>query len=422
MKYSAKEKVALALERVCGKSPFFAPFLLTSQVEECSPELRDQIMTFATDGRTIWYNPDFVDHLKPIEVCGILVHEALHKMFKHHLRIQNREPQRWNKAADYVIDPIVKDVGFPIPTGKIPHTFKVFGKEITVDMDLSMHGDSQYDGKSTEQVYELLPEPPKDKGGKGGQPGSGQPQNGQPQNGDTIQQSIGDVIKQKNADGTEMSEAEVREAEADMDRITITAANAAKAVGKFPGSLESYITQLVEPKVDWQSALRRFFGGDHPDDFSTRRINRPQWHMRRMLEPTIEKSGVGCLVIGVDTSGSVSDKELVQFFSEINFISEEMSPRQIIVIQCDHSVQKVDEYDQGEIVDDFRVKGRGGTRVMPVFREIDKRDYHPDRMIYLTDMGVDDWPKTPPPYPLLWVSTAPTSVKAPVGETITISV
>ena len=58
---------------------------------------------------------------------------------------------------------------------------------------------------------------------------------------------------------------------------------------------------------------------------------------------------------------------------------------------------------------------------MPVFDYIEEERLPVDQMIYMTDLEVSDFPEGVP-YPLLWVSTAPPSERAPVGDTVTITI
>ena len=47
------------------------------------------------------------------------------------------------------------------------------------------------------------------------------------------------------------------------------------------------------------------------------------------------RSGVGIIVLGVDTSGSIGEEELEQFAGEISAIADEAKPEAIHVVYCD---------------------------------------------------------------------------------------
>ncbi len=86
------------------------------------------------------------------------------------------------------------------------------------------------------------------------------------------------------------------------------------------------------------------------------------------------------------------------------------------MITCDSRVQDVKHYCEGDVIDKISAKGRGGTRVQPVFDYIEDQGLPVDNMVYLTDMGIWDYPDDAPDYPVLWVSTDIGSDKAPFGE------
>ena len=73
----------------------------------------------ATDGSRIVYNPAFVDQLKPAELEGTLAHEVLHCALGHQCRRGERDPELWNVAADFAINPILIGNGFALPAGAL---------------------------------------------------------------------------------------------------------------------------------------------------------------------------------------------------------------------------------------------------------------------------------------------------------------
>jgi len=132
--------------------PFFATLLLHMQ-----PIRRDQDFdTMATDGNYLYYNGDFVMGLDMDELVGVLAHEAMHPAMAHHLRRMEREPRRWNVAADYAINPIIIDSGLKLPKNALINP--------------------KYKGMMAEEIYNLLPEQPKN--AKSDPGGCGEPVDG----------------------------------------------------------------------------------------------------------------------------------------------------------------------------------------------------------------------------------------------------
>jgi len=113
----------------------------------------------------------------------------------------------------------------------------------------------------------------------------------------------------------------------------------------------------------------------------------------------------GRIVIAVDTSGSMSAREIGRILGEIDFIRYFVED--IFLIFHDYVIQEVirptslKQYMEGNSI---KVRGRGGTSHEDVFRYIEEKDLRPDLFIGFTD-GYSIFPKMEPPYPVLWVLT-----------------
>jgi len=100
--------------------------------------------------------------------------------------------------------------------------------------------------------------------------------------------------------------------------------------------------KAVSPKQDWRSVTRAFVAATTISDYRWTPPNRRHISSGLYL-PSVERSGVGTMVIGVDTSGSVGKEELEQFAAEITAISDEVQPDRIYVVYCDAAVNSVQE-------------------------------------------------------------------------------
>ena len=118
--------------------------------------------------------------------------------------------------------------------------------------------------------------------------------------------------------------------------------------------------------------------------------------------PSVERLGVGEIVIAVDTSGSIGRLELEQFAAEISAISEEAKPEAIHVVYCHAAVQCTQEFRPSEPVQ-LEPKGGGGTDFCPAFEWVAKHNIAPVCLIYLTDLCCDSYPEAPE-YLVLWVT------------------
>ena len=377
----ARSKVRLMLDKLSKGWGFYASILYQMPMV-----IKNDIDTMATDGTSIFYNEEFTDALTEPQLDGVKVHEALHRVLKHHLRMGKRDHQLWNIACDYAINPIILASDLVLPDGALV--------------------DARFKDMSAEKIYDILQseskDQPQDGNGVGGGSGSGQPQ----------PQAWGNVDAPQG-----MSEDQVKQQEATIDAQTMMAVSSVKNRGEIPSSIKDIIKAMERSQIDWVDVLRRFVGGDQPQDYSYRRPNRRQWYLNEVITPTSNMVGCGHVVVAIDTSGSVRNKELSYFLGELNEITKNSGAESVTVIQCDADIQKVVRYEKGEDIEQFEVKGRGGTRVMPVFDYIDKENIKVDNFIYFTDMGIFDYPTSDVGYPILWVSSDIKCKDAPIGQT-----
>ena len=88
----------------------------------------------------------------------------------------------------------------------------------------------------------------------------------------------------------------------------------------------------------------------------------------------------------LDTSGSISARELAIYVANLLGIIEETGPEQVAIIQCDAEVKRVDYLGPGETTDRIEVHGRGGTRFQPAFDWIAESGFAPHVIVYATDL------------------------------------
>jgi 6-phosphogluconolactonase/glucosamine-6-phosphate isomerase/deaminase len=66
--------------------PFFGTLLF-----RLGARARSSIATMATDGVSLYFNPEFVDSLSSAELIGVLAHETMHPALQHHTRRGGRD-------------------------------------------------------------------------------------------------------------------------------------------------------------------------------------------------------------------------------------------------------------------------------------------------------------------------------------------
>jgi len=110
-------------------------------------------------------------------------------------------------------------------------------------------------------------------------------------------------------------------------------------------------------------------------------------------------------VIGVDTSGSIGQKELDEFNAHINRILETCLPEKVTVLYCDSQINASTEYTP----DDFPIRltphGGGGTSFKPVFDWVRDYDGDVEVVVYLTDGYGDQTSIKTPAVDTVWLTT-----------------
>ena len=118
------------------------------------------------------------------------------------------------------------------------------------------------------------------------------------------------------------------------------------------------------------------------------------------------------LGVCVDSSGSVSDKELSLFFNEIEDIAKQC--QNVTIVEADCAVSNVQIITSGKKIVRKRTCG-GGTAYTPAIEECLKHDV--DAIIFFGDMDAADSPNEPK-IPVLWIAVGDSEPPAKFGKVI----
>lgn len=340
----------------------------------------DDVPTACTNGRDVMYGREFVASLTDQELVGMVLHENLHKAYQHaylwkHLWHEN--PKLANQAADYVINVEVKDLE----------------KKHSSFIKLPECGlyDPRFRGMDTGEVYRIL----KEEGGEG--------------EGGFDEHSF-----------DELTEEEKAEVQSEVDQAL---RQGALMAGKMGGDESRLIGELTAPKIDWREQLREFMSAvsQGRDDSTWRRPNR-RWLGEDLYMPSSVSESMGCLVVGIDTSGSVTGELVSNFLSEVVGICQNVLPETLHLIECDATIQAHTVYDHttlDSIQSKKTLSGGGGTDMREIFKLVATNNLKPEAIIVLTD-GMTPYPDTLE-YPTLWAITEK-HITAPVGTTLHLTI
>lgn len=153
-----------------------------------------------------------------------------------------------------------------------------------------------------------------------------------------------------------------------------------KSRGSVPGEFKDILDALLnvpEPKFDWKAYIRRFHGKSVKvyTKKSRRKLSK-----RYEDNPGLKIKQKKHILVGIDTSGSVSKSELEEFLTEIHHLNKTGSD--VTIVQCDTAIAHIGSYKPGE---DYKVHGRGGTSFQPVIDYYNEHMSNISCLIYFTD-------------------------------------
>lgn len=172
-----------------------------------------------------------------------------------------------------------------------------------------------------------------------------------------------------------------------------------KSRGTIPGEFQEILERInttEPPKFDWRSYLRRFAGGS--TKIFTKKSRR-KYNKRYAENPGLKIKPKRHILVGIDTSGSVSSNELKEFLHEIYHMQK--TGTEITIAQCDTAISHIGPYNPRK---EFTVHGRGGTDFQPMIDYYNANVHKYTCLIYLTDG------EAPAPSPargrMLWVMSS----------------
>jgi predicted metal-dependent peptidase len=207
-----------------------------------------------------------------------------------------------------------------------------------------------------------------------------------------------DIDNLNSADGETSASELADQLEREFIRMMQASLESTKNRGTMPGNLQSWVEELLKPPVvDWRQELRNYCKTAKPSlkKSTIARPRRKHINLGSSIEvceyPGKQKNPSYRIVFAIDTSGSVSDSELQEIFTELRGILNSNVGTEVTVVECDTQIGKIYELSGTSDVD-TKVSGRGGTSFDPVFEWVNGKPWadevcrkHPDLLIYATD-------------------------------------
>lgn len=387
--------------------------------------------TAYTDGVNKRYSKWFLNTIdKESKKRGLVLHENLHIALKqviHGKAMFDENRKMANLAADFVVNDVIECI-----QGKIGST-----SERIVELPDGAVYDPMFHNWSMRQVFEYLKKNAK-RNGKGGKPceNGSPPPNGEkgnnppPSGGQNNNDDFDTVtVNGKTYDVSQLDEHDFQEltpeqAEKFGKEIESALREGGLLAGRMGANVPRIIAELLEPKVDWREALREFVSASirGNDEYTWRKLNKRQI-ANDLIMPSMENETIGEVVIAIDTSGSIGQKQLTEFATELVSICEITSPDLVRVLWWDTSVhgEQVFKGDYQNIAKLLKPQGGGGTTVGCVAQYINEQKINADCVVVFTDGYVESEPKWNIAPPTLWMVTENKDWMPPSGKKLMVN-
>lgn len=362
--FNARERLVSARISLLLKHSFFGNLAtrlkLVNADEWCS--------TAATDGQLFYYNSRFIMMLKQKEVEFLVAHEVLHVVYDHMGRREQRDPKIWNIADDYAVNADLKrhKIGDFITT--VPCLYE-----------------KKYDGKSAEEIYDDLLQNCKtismdelidqllDEHLDGEEDGDGD------EDGEEIDGSG------KGKGRPKMSSEERERVRQEVKQAIINAAGSADP-GTLPAGVERLIKTHTNPVMPWRELIQTNLTSCIRTDYSWMRPSRRGWHLDAIM-PGMTPGQEIDVVVTLDMSGSISQKQAQDFLGEIGGMMNSFDGYKVHVFCFDTKVYNPKDFhsDNMDSIDEYVPEGGGGTDFDCIFTYLKEHAIDPKRLIVFTD-------------------------------------
>ena len=355
--------------------------------------------TAYTDGERIAFGPEFLDELSDEELDFVMMHEILHVVLQHCLRGEGWDRERYNIAADIVVNSNIM-----LENGGKPSS-----------ITLSKYGESMHiapDGKeghlyTAEEVYEMLPFSPKRKSGgrselpmRGGHGSSESgraenkkknPKNGQPTPGRWDDHSRWGKFEEDSV----LRDVWVKQFAETCEAITVR--DPSNSRGTLPMFAQRLLEKLMKPQTDWRSILNEFIQ-EEINDYSFSPPDRRFQDSPFFLPDFNEKSETDeaeDILFMIDTSGSISDQMMTAAYSEVKGAIDQFNGQLRGWLGFfDAAIIEPKPFSCLEEFIVIKPAGGGGTDFQIIFEYVDQymQENPPASIIILTD-GCAPFPK-----------------------------
>lgn len=444
---SARKAFDVSWKDLLDKEPFYGAKMFSLIITETT-----SVDTMATDGKYLYFNPEFTLSLSRQERTFVIRHEVEHYFRLHHI-ISAEMKKELGESYDHYVMNLAGDY-------EINQDLQKWGETVCEDALL----EERFKGMLLREIYFILKheqpkQKPQDEPGKPvanedgqstesepGNEGSSGDDNADSRDGDSngnsqpdpsgngtengsqdasdnsdvnneasgsdsggnnsgicnrLPKLHGEVLTPENEDGTELSNSQIKELKHEAEKATIAAAKFAEKQGVGNMLAVSDIKDKILTSVEaWEDILSEFFDEKVQAESSWMKPNK-RFYSRGMILPSKTTKKVGKLAILDDQSSSVSSRLAALWVDKLNEILSAFDSIEIVRIPFSHYAGECEYYDEMDVPLELEHRFYGGTDFVPPFDALEDSDFMPDAILVLTDMLCSSFPNDPG-IPTLW--------------------
>lgn len=392
------DKMLQAKTRLSLREPFFSsilfrfPMLATDQVP----------LAAVTPRGTIHYNPEAIEKLSVDEILFLLCHEVLHIALSHSLRRGNRDHLLFNIACDALINDMLIDLGI----GQfIEGGIHFRGARFKTAEEI-------YDGlykktrkrKTSNNALSGVTNIPSQISLAKGHCDIIYPDDRNKDCDKTDPLAKARKVYGESVENTQLSEFESQIKMAVAEAVTKQKMQGSQSRGDRMGHLLTLLEDLVlEEKLPWFELLGCFMNRFVAQNSTWRRPNK---RFQDAYLPSVDKEAhMNTMVVGIDTSGSISDNMLANFGQHLFDVIEECKPEEVVVLWCDTTIRKIERHHWQDVPFPLSAPGRGGTDLVCITHWVNKQVSDADACVIFTDGFTSFPPENSEKVPTLWIIT-----------------
>ena len=307
----------------------------------------------ATDGLTIFYNPDKLEPFSQTQIVGILAHECGHIALRHVSRMHTGEynPHYWNIASDMVVNDELQSIGF--------------------DLSMGLQMPMCYKGLCTEAIYDRI--------------------YGEPMSSSYFM----DLVNNNQSKETERTITSVLYS---ADRATTSD----KAFNHMCSEFRDTFDLVMCPKLPWEKLLYKYSTDYFNEDYSYSKPNRRYAdiaYLPSLAQVDESFSDFNCYI---DISGSVTAETIGKFLYQINCVRKRLEIKTSRICSFSLSINSVDCLIEGndKTPNLKSCTSEGGTEIAGVIEDINKTK--PKVAVIFTDGYFHHAPIDKAKYPIIW--------------------